>query len=245
LYRLYGSIIKNKVQGIFAISRLALQQFYLAGISKEKLFPFGYFIPKLSKSSNGRQKSAEHPGLHVVFVGSLIAIKGLDILIESMRILSQQKVIVSLDIYGPGSTHLFAVDTANVCYRGKIPFGSTQEVVANYDLLVLPSRYDGWGVVVNEALSAGVPVICSDHVGAGVLIEKFLAGKIFTSGNANDLANCLAMLANDQTQLATMQQAALAAVESLQPSIAANYMLNIILAPSSQKAQVPTPWYPE
>jgi glycosyltransferase involved in cell wall biosynthesis len=34
------------------------------------------------------------------------------------------------------------------------------------DIFVLPSRYDGWGVVVNQALGAGLPIICSDAVGA-------------------------------------------------------------------------------
>jgi glycosyltransferase involved in cell wall biosynthesis len=245
LYKLYAGIIKNKVEGIFAISKLALHQYHLAGIAKKKLFPFGYFVPTLAKSSRIRQKSAEHSELRVVFVGSLIARKGLDILIESMRLLCDWKVKASLDVYGPGSTDLFAFDTPYVRYCGQIPFGSTQEVVSDYDLLVLPSRYDGWGVVINEALNSGVPVLCSDHAGASILTERFPVGAKFRSGDVRDLSKCLEMLANDRTKLAAMKQATSTAAELLRPSIAARYILEIILSPSSKKAQVPSPWYPE
>ena len=38
------------------------------------------------------------------------------------------------------------------------------------DLLVLPSRFDGWGAVVNEALGAGTPVLVSDLCGSSYLV---------------------------------------------------------------------------
>ena len=37
----------------------------------------------------------------------------------------------------------------------------------------------GWGVVVNEALCAQVPVLCSDRVGARAVVERFGAGSIY------------------------------------------------------------------
>jgi glycosyltransferase involved in cell wall biosynthesis len=244
LYRIYVSVIKNRVQGIFAISKLALRQYSLAGIPADKLFPFGYFIPALAKHEEGRQMPCQRPEFRVVFVGSLIARKGLDILIEAMRLLCQWKVNASLDVFGPGSTDLFALDTPNVRYCGQIPFGLTQETIKNYELLVLPSRYDGWGVVINEALIAGVPVVCSDRVGAGLLIEKFLVGASFTSGCVHNLASCIAILANDRALLASMKHATLAASLMLQPSVAASYMLKVMLAPNGEKALVTAPWYP-
>ena len=39
-------------------------------------------------------------------------------------------------------------------------------VFAEADVFCLPSRHDGWGVVVNEALGAGLPIVASDGVGA-------------------------------------------------------------------------------
>jgi glycosyltransferase involved in cell wall biosynthesis len=63
---------------------------------------------------------------------------------------------------------------------------------ARADVFILPSRYDGWGVVVNQALGAGMPIICSDMVGAGRdLVEKDVNGAIFPNGNAGALADCM------------------------------------------------------
>ena len=58
-------------------------------------------------------------------------------------------------------------------------------------MLVLPSRWDGWGMVVNEAFSVGVPVIVSDHCGAADLVRSGVNGYVFRSGDASDLHHCL------------------------------------------------------
>ena len=51
-----------------------------------------------------------------------------------------------------------------------------------------PSRYEGWGVVVNQALGAGLPVICSDAVGAGCdLVVEEKNGMKFEAGSATGL----------------------------------------------------------
>jgi glycosyltransferase involved in cell wall biosynthesis len=61
---------------------------------------------------------------------------------------------------------------------------------ARSHVFVLPSRYDGWGVVVNQALGAGLPVVCSDTVGAGQdLVVDEVNGLKFPAGDAVALAN--------------------------------------------------------
>ena len=52
--------------------------------------------------------------------------------------------------------------------------------MAAADVLVLPSRFDGWGAVVNEALMVGTPVICSDRCGASDVIENGRNGYVDT-----------------------------------------------------------------
>jgi glycosyltransferase involved in cell wall biosynthesis len=61
---------------------------------------------------------------------------------------------------------------------------------ARADVFVLPSRYDGWGVVVNQALGAGLPVVCSEAVGAGHdLVVEEVNGLKFPAGDAMALAD--------------------------------------------------------
>src|SRR5262249_32859433 len=64
------------------------------------------------------------------------------------------------------------------------------------DVFVLPSRHDGWGVVVNQALGAGLPVIASDAVGAGLdLVEDGVNGLIVPAGSAAALERAMERLA--------------------------------------------------
>ena len=60
-----------------------------------------------------------------------------------------------------------------------------------------PSRHDGWGVVINQALGAGLPIITSDAVGAGLdLVAHGINGLHFTAGNAIELQSAMETFAN-------------------------------------------------
>ena len=66
------------------------------------------------------------------------------------------------------------------------------------DLFVLPSRHEPWGVVVNEALAAGLPVVLSDRVGAAAdLLVDGENGRLVPAGDAVALANALEDLCRD------------------------------------------------
>ncbi len=243
LYKLYVLLLRRRMAGVFAISRRAVSQYADAGVVTGKLFPFGYFVPAVEViSASRRDAHAASSPLRVVFVGALIGRKGLDQLIEAIKAL---RFPVELDIYGPGDPALFDVDGRTVHYRGSIPFGGTQAVVGAYDLLILPSRYDGWGVVVNEALCAGVPVVCSDQVGAGTLVERFGAGAVFSSTEPKALEHVLTELGHDPERLLAMRLATHLAAEAIQPSVAAGYMLAVLRSEPSDRASIPSPWYVE
>jgi glycosyltransferase involved in cell wall biosynthesis len=60
------------------------------------------------------------------------------------------------------------------------------------DLLVLPSRYESWGLVVNEALHHGLPCVVSDQVGcAPDLVEPGRTGEVFPAGDVEALRQAL------------------------------------------------------
>ena len=244
LYRIYVLMLRGKSAGIFSISPLAFIQYKQAGFPTYKLFPFGYFIPVVEKLNQLKKyKYTDNSCLRIIFVGSLIRRKGVDLLQEAIKLLYDQGVKVNVDIYGSGNLSLICSNHNAIRYCGKIPFGDAQDVIARYDLLVLPSRHDGWGVVVNEALCAGVPVVCSDAVGAGKVASVLGAGLCFASGDPASLSNVLAKVIKDPTLLEMMQASAPLAAEALQPDVAAQYMLNVIRAPAGLKSTIPPPWY--
>ncbi|MES9857766.1 MAG: glycosyltransferase family 4 protein [Sedimenticola sp.] len=247
LYRAYALLFRRHVSGIFTISQLALAQYRQAGMPSSKLFPFGYFVPCAAAppALPSSPDLAAGWGLRIIFVGNLIQRKGVDLLQEAVRQLYEQGCSLSVDIYGPGDASSLMRIGPELRYCGTIPFGQAQAVIEQYEVLVVPSRYDGWGVVVNEALCAGVPVVCSDYTGAGIVAEAFGAGMSFTSGDSRALSEVLSRLAHTPSLLMAMRAATSRAALALQPDVAARYMYDVIRAPADRKASLRSPWYPD
>ncbi len=86
------------------------------------------------------------------------------------------------------------------------------------DLLVLPSVYDAFGVVVNEAMLCGCPVIASDRVGAARdLIMHGRTGFVYPCGDVDALAGVMRQCASGGATLSELSRAAGARMESWSP----------------------------
>jgi glycosyltransferase involved in cell wall biosynthesis len=100
-----------------------------------------------------------------------------------------------------------------------IGFRNQSELPSLYDLcdvFVLPSEHEPWGLVVNEAMNAGKPVIVSDRVGAGPdLVEDGINGAVFSTRDTASLADCLRRLIDSPEHRAAMGARALEKVSRL------------------------------
>ena len=217
---------RNKPPCILAISLLARDQFIRAGFDKKTVFPFGYFVNKVCLKKDLKVK--DKGNLSLVFVGGILKRKGLDILIESVETINRGGIKVTLDIYGAGRPDKFIPqDSVCVKYKGILLQDNVQGVIAQYDYLVLPSRHDGWGVVVNEALLQGVPVVVSDHVGAKSIVEIPGAGLVFRSEDGNDLTDTLKKLALTPNIIDDIRKQAERVGELILPEVAARYLYDV------------------
>jgi glycosyltransferase involved in cell wall biosynthesis len=72
------------------------------------------------------------------------------------------------------------------------------QAYASADIFVLPSVSEPWGLVVNEAMQFGLPVIVSDRVGCGpVLVQHGVNGYVVPAGDVGALALALRQMADD------------------------------------------------
>lgn len=99
-------------------------------------------------------------------------------------------------------------------------------VYTSADVLALPSLYEPFAVVVNEAMCCGCPVIASDHVGAvRDLVAPVAPECVFPAGNVAALAETLRRVLGDRDKLKGIRQAMLAHIQTWSPerNIAATF----------------------
>ncbi len=149
----------------------------------------------ISSSMLGGEEAPE--GDYIVYVGRLhIKNKGLDTLFDAMKMLPRTR----LKLVGRGrdEARLRAMGLGNVEFLGFLPEGEKLRVLRGARLLVLPSRFEGWGIVVLEAAACGKPVVVSDIPELSFATRAGF-GVSFRTGNAEDLAEKLRRLAGDET----------------------------------------------
>lgn len=180
------------VSFILAIGNKGYELFHKAAWPKHKIFEWGYFVVPAAAVA-----SADAAPFRILFTGSLIPRKGVDLLIHALARIKH--LHFELDIVGQGPAKpLLEQLVAQYGLQDRVHFHNfmdnqaAQEFLSSHDLFVLPSRRDGWGAVVNEALMQGTPVICSNHCGASVLINS-ANGAVFQSENIEELAALIAM----------------------------------------------------
>ncbi|MEK0448920.1 MAG: hypothetical protein RL088_1188 [Verrucomicrobiota bacterium] len=154
-------------------------------------------------------RARREPGtVTFLFCGQMITRKGLDHLLAAFAKLPDNARLLLVGREAELPQLLAALPEAlrsRVKYAGFQAPESLASFFAQADVFVLPSRYDGWGVVVNQAIGAGLPVICSDQVGAGHdLITNGENGWIFKAGDVDSLAGKMQRFTQDTSLAESM-----------------------------------------
>jgi alpha-maltose-1-phosphate synthase len=147
--------------------------------------------------------------LRALFVGHLSQRKGLADLHDAM---THVRGLVTLTMVGPRVTaDCPAVNRVIEAHHWlpPVPHARLLELMADHDVLVFPSIVEGFGLVITEALSRGLPVITTPHTGAADLMTDGRDGFIVPIRSPDAIADRLARLAEDRDLLAAMSAAAL------------------------------------
>lgn len=241
-YGIAGKILNNHIKFIFAISNKAIEQFNRIGFCFNQIYPFGYFI-KIPFDSDKKVDIQLRSELRLIFIGSLISRKGVQFVIDMALLCQKRKIPINIDVYGPGDPSNLCNISPNLKYCGLIPFGESPQVMKKYDLLLVPSKFDGWGVVVNEALEVGLPVLISKKAGSSILIAESRAGIVFDPDRINNLIVEIESIVKDKSIISLWRERALEYAKNLTPEIAAKYMLDCIKSSLLGAEKPKCPWY--
>jgi glycosyltransferase involved in cell wall biosynthesis len=137
-----------------------------------------------------------HRPVRFLFVGRLLPLKGIAELLEAFSQLPEGELYVAGD--GPLRPLVTqAVERGRVTYVGHVDHPTLQRLYSESDVLVLPSRDEVWGLVINEALEHGLAVIATQAVGAvDDLLVDDVNGYVTQTGNVDELREAMARIAH-------------------------------------------------
>jgi glycosyltransferase involved in cell wall biosynthesis len=137
------------------------------------------------------------------YVGRIRREKGVDILLQAAGMLSRS-VAFRLVIVGDGPEAPECKGLAAslgieslIDWRPFVSPGRLAEVYRSFDVLVVPSRLEGFGLVAAEAMAQGVPVVAANVGGLPEVVEDGVTGLLFAPGNPADLADKLSAVLSD------------------------------------------------
>ncbi len=245
-YRLHAARYGKKIDFLLPTGELGVRWYKDCGFPKEKIFPFAYFVEE--NAANSIKERTLDDICRLIFVGQLIGRKGFDLLLEALARCSAQGW--QLDVVGEGperSKYEKMAKTlgieSKISWLGSLPNPDVRKKMSNSDCLILPSRYDGWGAVVNEALTVGTAVLVSDTCGAADLIRNPVLGSVFPSENSVALSTEL-ISRIEKGSLGLEERAKIWkwSRENISPQVGARYFLSIIANLSGKGLQPIVPW---
>jgi glycosyltransferase involved in cell wall biosynthesis len=151
-------------------------------------------------------------------VGNLIPRKRLDVALHALAALPER--VAALTVVGdagPDPAHAAALTrlaarlgiAGRVTFRGRLSDPALRDEFEQSHLLVVPSDYEGFGIVYLEGMAAGLPAIATSSGAAHEVISDGINGFLIPPGDRVKLALLIQDLADDRDRLAEMSRAAL------------------------------------
>lgn len=171
----------------------------------------------------------------ILYVGRLELHKGVQLLLEAFYRVTEVIQNVSVLLVGGGSEEAKLKEyckqrnlSDKVKFAGYKQPKELPKYYAAADLLVFPTLWDPYGLIVNEALASGLPVICSPFAGAAELIQEGKNGYVLDPRDTEKMATLLSNILTDEDLLQLLKQGALASIENFTIEKSAEQFLKAI-----------------
>lgn len=172
-----------------------------------------------------------------LYVGRLIPEKGLEVLLRAFVTVAREHATAQLALVGDGPLRPRLVEMIPAGLRGRVEFRGERgwsEMPAEYrraDVFVFPTRHDGWGMVVPEAMASGLPVIGSGEGGAVIdLVRDGRTGFVFRKDDEAALAERMRHFCRRPADAVAMGEAARRACRHLDAPAGAEALRRILAA---------------
>jgi len=191
----YADKINKYAMGVFSQGDLAKEDFVGWGVQKNKIEHLFYTIDEMKKPENLPVDLEQYVGKKMfMYAGSLYKLKGIKELLNAFSKLKKRAnwllILVGQD-RSDGEYKRMAIKLGidkQVIFTGSKPIEIMSQYIGYADVFVLPTLFDGWGAVLNEAAALGKPMISTDQCGAAFhLIKENKNGFRVKAGNRKAL----------------------------------------------------------
>lgn len=189
--KIVSKVVLNNADAIIALSQNMKDD--MQKISKKEVYilPNGVDTTSFNESKN---KSNDNT-TEIVYIGSLLPVKGVEYLIEAINILHQTHPKISLTIVGDGSNRRSLEQIVkkhgleqNIIFTGKISHEDVPNRLNSNDIFVLPSISEGMPNVLLEAMAAGLPIVATNVGGIPDIVKNNKNGYLVEPKNPQQLA---------------------------------------------------------
>ena len=211
----------RECEGFVVPGKAALEYLRTLGVKESAIFTAVNAVDNglfAASAESARQDAARHraqlglPSRYFLFAGRLVREKGVfELLSAYAKLETSVRQEIGLVLVGDGSCRGQLEEQARRISPGVIviPGFAQREQLAVYyalgDILILPTYTDTWGLVVNEAMACGLPVILSEAAGcAADLVTENWNGCIVPPGEVSSLTSAMRKLANQPNLCAAM-----------------------------------------
>ncbi len=174
-YHFMARKLAPKLDGILAIGSTG-EAFYRSIPGKRiPIHRFGYYDALELPQARPSETPAADGAFRMLYAGQFIRRKGVDRLLRALAPLKDEPWRLDLVGDGPEKGSLIqSADalglTSKITFQAPLANKELAKQYLNVDCVLLPSRWDGWGMTVNEALRAGCPVLATSTCGAADLL---------------------------------------------------------------------------
>jgi glycosyltransferase involved in cell wall biosynthesis len=231
---------RRRILGLLAMGEIAAEFYTDIGIPRSRIYPYAYQSPYVLEAAEVVKDTGRF-----VYFGQLDHRKGVDLLIKALAGLQAR---FRLDIIGDGPeraplealTRRLGLEE-KISFVGTLPSAELQARLPGYAFAVVPSRFDGWGMAVNESLQAGLPVLVSDRVGAAELVAASGAGAVYPMESVQKLTELIQARLLDPVLLSQERAAALNYRDKLRPPVIGEYLKESLEHMIGLRSTKPTP----
>lgn len=229
MYSYYNAIWSKNINCFLPMGSIGVKTYNKYGWSKKKLFPFMY-NPKLPLIKI-KDRVVDIPKF--LYIGRFDKnSKGVDILMKSIDLLDDDKnwKVDLVGGYGDITDEVieWCKNKKNVEFVGTWDSDTVCYKMANYDVCIVPSKYDGWNLTPNQAINCGIGTIITDEAGSDELIRESNSGIVVKANDVGDLTNAINYVIENPNIIKKWRNKAIQYSKKISSEVVGQYFIDIM-----------------